>query len=142
MNNYLFDPDFLAQKTADTKKALAVNEPNANFTEFAAGVIYERLKNNIERYRVYGVYWWALKDVLRRQGYDVGDETDVNMANCYKGATDDETIVAADMFYLDMSNKVPVDNTRWTIDNRRPDFVLYDADMEKRSSITESTFDD
>ena len=45
---------------------------------------------------MYGVYWWALKDVLRRQGYDVGDVTDVDMAGKYKGANDDETIVAAD----------------------------------------------
>lgn len=142
MNNYLFEPEFLTEITLAAQQSLAANKPEANFTEFAAGVIYERLKTNIERYRVYGVYWWALKDVLRRQGYDVGDVTDVDMAGKYKGANDDETIVAADTFYLDMSNKVSVDNTRWTIDNRRPDFILYDADMEKRSSIIESTFDD
>ena len=142
MKNYLFEPEFLTEKTTATKKALAVNMPNADFTEFAAGVFYERLQKDIQRYRVYGVYWWALKDVLRRQGYDVGDVTDVDMAGWYKGATDEETLVAADLFYLDMSNKVMVDNTNWTIENGQPDYVLYDADMENRSSITQSTFDD
>lgn len=142
MKNYLFEPEFLTEKTDDTKKALAVNKPNADFTEFAASVFYDRLKTNIERYRVYGVYWWALKDVLRRQGYDVGDETDVDMVDWYKGATDEETLVAADLFYLDMSNKVMVDNTSWTIENGQPDYVLYDADMERRGSITQSSIND
>lgn len=142
MKNYLFEADFLTEKTTATKKALAVNMPNADFTEFAAGVFYERLEKDIKRYLVYGVYWWALKDVLLRQGYGVGDVTDVDMAGWYKGATDEETLVAADLFYLDMSNKVMVDNTNWTIENGQPDYVLYDADMERRGSITQSSLGD
>lgn len=138
--NYLFDPDFLSRKTAATKRSLAETQPNADFVEFAAGVIYERLKTNIQRYRVYGMYWWALKDVLARQGYDMGAETDDNMATLYKGADDAETLVAADDFYLDMSSRVLVTNNRWTVDNRRDDYILYDADMEERASVTDSTF--
>tara|TARA_B100000530_G_scaffold309310_1_gene235045 strand:- start:53181 stop:53609 length:429 start_codon:yes stop_codon:yes gene_type:complete len=138
--NYLYDPDFLSRKTAATKRSLAENQPNADFVEFAAGVIYDRLKKNIQRYRVYGMYWWALKDVLARQGYDMGAETDDDMAALYKGADDAETLVAADLFYLDMSSQKPVDNNRWTIDNRRDDYVLYDADMEERNRITDSSF--
>lgn len=137
--NYLFDPELLAKKTATTKKSLTTNQPAADFVEFASSVIHDRLKKDIQRYRVYGVYWWALKDVLARQGYNMGAETDDSIAGTYKGANDAETLVAADMFYLEMSNKVPVDNIRWTIDNRRDDYVLYDADMEERNSVTDST---
>ena len=137
--NYLFEPDFLTRKTTATKQSLAENHPMVDFVEFAAGVIYERLKVNIQRYRVYGMYWWALKDVLARQGYDMGAETDEDIASIYKGADDAETLVAADLFYLDMSNKTLVDNNRWSIDNRRDDYVLYDADMEQRNSITDSS---
>lgn len=140
--NYLFDPEYLATKTAAAKKSLAKNQPAADFEKFAAGVIYDRLKKDIQRYRVYGMYWWALKDVLTRHGYDIGAETDKNMSILYKGANDAETLVAADTFYLDMSNKVVVTNNRWTIDNRRDDYILYDADMEERNSVTDSTIKD
>lgn len=140
--NYLFDPEFLTTKTLATQKSLAKNKPDADLTEFAAGIIYDRLKKDIQRYRVYGVYWWAIKDVMARLDYDMGDETNEELASLYRGANDAETLVAADMFYLDMSNKVTVDNNRWTPDNRKPDYVLYDADMEERNSITDSSFVD
>lgn len=137
--NYLFEKDFL-KKEAETKKAaLASNKPDANFTEFAAGVIFDRLKVDVQRYRVYGPYWWALKDVLRRLDYNVGDETDSDMAGKYCGADDAETIVAADLFYLDMSRTKPANNNAWALDDRKADYVLYDSDMEERASITDST---
>lgn len=137
--NYLFDKDDLADRTQAAIKSIAKNKPDANFTEFAASVIFDRLKSNIQRYRVYGPYWWALKDVLRRMDYNVGDETDSDMAGKYCGANDAETIVAADLFYLDMSKTKPVNNNTWTLDDRKPDYVLYDSDMEERTSVADST---
>lgn len=137
--NYLFDKDDLADRTQAAIKSLAKNKPDANFTEVAAGVIFDRLKSNIQRYRVYGPYWWALKDVLRRMDYNVGDETDGDMAGKYCGSSDAETLVAADLFYLDMSKTKPVNNNTWTLDDRKPDYVLYDSDMEERSSVADST---
>jgi hypothetical protein len=137
--NYLYNEHFLAKETETKKAALASNKPEANFTEFAASVIFDRLKSNIQRYRVYGPYWWALKDVLRRMDYNVGDETDSDMAGKYCGANDAETLVAADLFYLDMSGSKPVTNQAWTLDNRKPDYVLYDSDMEERASVADST---
>jgi hypothetical protein len=137
--NYLFDADLLTEKTQTNKQSLAENKPDADFVTFAAGVIYDRLKKDIQRYRVYGMYWWALKDVMSRNGYDLGLETDDIIAGTYKGGDDAETIVAADMFYLEMSDQVTVTNTKWTTDNRKPDFVLYDADMEERNDVNETT---
>jgi len=137
--NYLFDKDDLADRTQATIKSLAKNKPDVNFTEFAASVIFDRLKSNIQRYRVYGPYWWALKDVLRRMDYNVGDETDSDMAGKYCGSSDAETLVAADAFYLDMSKTKPVNNNTWTLDDRKRDYVLYDSDMEERTSVADST---
>lgn len=137
--NYLFNKDDLVGRTKTAKEALASNKPDVNFTDFAASVMFDRLKSNIQRYRVYGPYWWALKDVLRRLDYNVGDETDSEMAGKYCGADDAETLVAADLFYLDMSKTKPVNNNTWTLDDRKPDYVLYDSDMEERASVADST---
>lgn len=137
--NYLFDKDDLAERTQSAIDSLASSKPNADFTEFAASVIYQRLKTNIQRYRVYGPYWWALKDVLRRLDYDMGSEHDNDIASLYRGDNDAQTIVAADTFYLDMSNQVTVDNTKWTLFDRKDDYTLYDSDMEDRASITDSS---
>lgn len=137
--NYLLDPKFLSGKTDEMKTSLAKSQPGQDFTTYAAEVIYQRLSKNIQRYRVYGPYWWALKNVLRNQGYDMGVETDTELEASYKGGDDAQTIVAADLFYLDNSNKVTVDNVRWTLDSRKTDYLLYDADMEERASLKESS---
>ena len=133
---YQFNPQYLADKTAEAQANLADNQPNADFVEFAAGVIYQRLKKNIRHYRQYGVYWWALKDVLRRQDYNVGDETDKSIERIYRGADDAQTIVAADMFYEDMAGKVTADNMDWQLSDTE-EYRLWDEDMELRLSVTD-----
>lgn len=137
---YQFDPQQLTKKTAQMKANLAKNQPNADFVEYASSVIYDRLKKNILHYRQYGMYWWALKDVLRRQDYNVGDETDERIMQAYKGKDDAETLVAADMFYEDMAGKVTADNLDWTLEKNKPDYRLFDEDMEMRPSITDLIF--
>ena len=107
---------------------------------YASSVVYARLKKNIQHYRQYGPYWWALKDVLRRQNYNVGDETDTTLQSQYKGKNDAETLVAADMFYEDMAGKVTVDNMDWTLEKNHPNYRLFDEDMEMRPSITNLIF--
>ncbi len=137
MINYQIDPALLTQATAEKAASLAANNPGVDFTTFAAGVIYARLKNNIQHYRVYGPYWWALKAVLRRQGYNVGNESDEYLEPHYSGATDTETITAADMFYEDMAGKVLVTNNSWQLHPQKEDYILYDSDMEERRSVTD-----
>ena len=139
--NYLFDPKDVAKKAEKSRDTFSKKQPDTDFTEFAAGVIYERLKDNIQNYRMYGPYWWALKDVLQRQGFNVGDEMNRELKAQYAQASDAETIQAADMFYLKMSGKVLKGHNRWTIQDNKPDYVLYDADMEERRSVTESVYD-
>lgn len=137
---HLIDPTYLTEQTEKMVSSLSEAKPDENFVEFASATFYDRLDANILRYRVYGPYWWALKDVLRRQDYDVGSEDNADLASTYKGATDAETLVAAELFYKDNGNQVTVDNTRWTLDKRKDDYILYDSDMEERRSITDSSF--
>lgn len=139
--NYLFDPKDVAKKTEKSREAFNKRQPGVDFTEFAANVIYDRLKGSIQHYRVYGPYWWALKDVLQRQEFNVGDEMDSELKAQYAQASDAETIQAADMFFEQMSRKVVRGHNSWTIQNGKPDYVLYDADMEERQSVTDSVYD-
>lgn len=135
---YQFNPQTLADKTAQMKASLAKNQPNADFVEYASSVIYDRLKKNIQHYRQYGMYWWALKDVLYRQGnINLGTESDEHIKQAYRGKTDAETLVAADMFYEDMAGKYAKDNMDWSLERNMPDYRLYDEDMEMRPSITD-----
>ncbi|WP_296405772.1 hypothetical protein [Psychrobacter sp.] len=137
MLNYTYDSKELTTLTSEARESLSINNPDADFTEFAAGVIYQRLKNDIMRYRVYGPYWWALKDVLRKYNYNVGPQTDESITAIYKGSNDAETIVAADLFYLEMSSKTLVTNNSWDLKANKEPYVLYDEDMETRRSITD-----
>lgn len=134
---YVFDKDFLKAQTEEEKASLSKNKPDVDFDAYAAEVIINRLKADIKRYLVYGVYWWALKDVLIKQGYDIlGDEADHVMANRFKGSNDSETLVAADLFYQSMSDQVMVDNRDWQIDDDLS-YTLYDADMEERTALNQ-----
>ncbi|MDO5768999.1 MAG: hypothetical protein Q4P13_05800 [Psychrobacter sp.] len=135
--NYVFDQEYLEITTNQRIQNLAKNKPDADFVEFASGIIYNRLKKNIQHYRAYGPYWWPLKAILKAQGYNVGDDIDLTLAEAYQGANTAETIVAADLFYEDMSNKVLADNNRWTLINEEDDYIIYDEDMESRQDVEE-----
>lgn len=137
---YLFDKDQIQQKVAELSATLDGGENIDAFVAQAAGVIYNRLKDNIQHYRQYGVYWWALKDVLRRQDYNMGDETNADIERQYKGDNDAQTLVMADTFYLKESATHSIDNMDWTIDKEK-DYRLFDEDMEMRSSITDMILD-
>ena len=108
---------------------MANNKTHDNSIEFASRIVYERL-NTPKHYLAYGPYWWALKDVLARQGYDMGGEMDDEMLEAYRASDDAQTLVAADMFYEDMSNKVLKDNNRWDLGRGYEEYVVFDEDWE------------
>lgn len=135
---YLFDKDQIEKKVAELAATPIEGGTNIDlFVAQAAGVIYDRLKKNILHYRQYGPYWWALKDVLRRQNYNMGNETDSEIEAKYKGDNDAQTLVMADTFYLNESATHTADNMDWTLEKNKPDYRLFDEDMEMRASITD-----
>lgn len=134
---YHFDQEYLKTQTEAKKAALKEVQPDAIFNVYASDVIASRLRARIDRYLVYGVYWYALKEVLRRNGHEmIGDETDAVMAEKYKGSDDSETLVAAELFYEALSGQVAVDNREWQIDDDTT-YTLYDPDMEERTALNQ-----
>jgi len=55
-------------------------------------------QHGLKRYTDYGVYWYALKDVLSKYGHNFGDTTDSEIKYWYRGSNDIETVIMADMF--------------------------------------------
>ena len=68
--------------------------------EAGARELYEFLERyGLICYRAFGPYWPALKDIFIKQGLWTGTPSgDRDMAAAYCGATDEETIVMAEMF--------------------------------------------
>lgn len=71
-----------------------------SFEVIGARVLYKFLERyGFRCYVAYGPYWPALKDIFLKQGLLTGTPySDRDMAASYCGATDEETIVMAEMF--------------------------------------------
>ena len=90
------DKGWIKKKVEETDAALLDTDADS-ISDVGARIIAERLSKNPMRYRDYGAYWWAVKLVLRKHGFDYGQEYDP-MAIEYSGDNDDETLVVADEF--------------------------------------------
>ena len=130
---HLFDRAALVELTAETRKSLEANSPGASFMSHGIGVVLKRLEKSPLRYRDYGPYWWALKEVLKRAGHDLGPVSYPPVAATYVGNTDEETIVAADKFRELYLSEYPIGTNKLTLDGESGDmWELLDEDMESR----------
>ncbi|WP_410472092.1 hypothetical protein ACGTJS_10945 [Faucicola mancuniensis] len=143
MNNYTFNKQQLALMT-EQKKASYEQNPHQNMTfeQFACYAIAANIKTKPIRYRSYGMYWWTLKQVLIKHGYDFGianfgknDSFDKELAKVYSGATDEQTIVGADAFWHEMAQTTIQGNNEFLLDTDGNTFVLYDEEMESLSPV-------
>ncbi len=134
MKEYKLDPEKLAELTEETKARFCKRNPPNKFVEHGCSVFWWHLEQAISRYRQFGVYWWAVKDLLRRHGYNVGDETDEEMIQEYCGANDEQTIVLADLFMKEVASQYVYGNQDYPI-NETETYTLYDEDMEGRPSV-------
>lgn len=125
-----FDPELLKVATAEKINNLEKNRGTRDLLGFGAQVIADRLKKNPLRYRDYGPYWWALKDVLNRVGMTLGDQSDPLVAYEYRGFSDTETLVAAEMFRDAYIKTSIVGTNRFNLDASGEWYTLYDPDME------------
>lgn len=137
MKQYLFDPDFLAEETAKKKRSYEKNKrSDMDFESFACYAIAQNIKNKPVRYRAYGMYWWALKQVLIENGHDFGiidfgKDNDGIMSELYRGSNNEETIVAADAFWREMLRTTIQGNNQYLLDNQTGEvYILADAEME------------
>lgn len=133
-----------------------------SFEVLGARVLYNFLERyGFRCYVAYGPYWPALKDIFLKQGLLTGTPySDRDMAAEYCGATDEETIVMAEMFrdgYLsDTEREVYCyDGQKWSMDlfrqlkedydyhtdddgNLRTNWNLFDPEMDQLASSNEN----
>ena len=128
---YKFDKEMLKALVAERSANLRANRGFSNLLAFGLGVVAERLSKDARRYRDYGPYWPALKEVMNANGYNLGSQSDPLISRAYRGETDEETLIMADEFRTAYLKSNIVYANQFLLDAASPDFwVLYDADME------------
>ena len=117
------------KEVAETQAALD-KKKYGQLPEFGSRILYERILDYPECYAEFGVYWFAVKDVLRRHGYDFGDVDDAEMREAYRGKTDGHTLVAAEEFKKMYRKTYFAGTTHFTLEeDGMREWVLNDPDM-------------
>lgn len=128
-----FSRDQMQAAAGQLAANLLTKHGREDFLAFAAGVIAGRLEKDRAAYRWYGPWWWSLKEVLRRAGYDYGQQSDPMVRRAYGFAGDVETLVAADTFRNWYMATQFIGNNRFLLDPATAEhYDLWDADMETR----------
>lgn len=132
---YLFDQDAIAEAAKVSAANLKANRGFSDFEGFAVGVIKRRLDKDPLRYRDYGMYWPALKEVLRKHGYDYGEPVFPMVREVYCGKEDKFTVVMADEFRKNYLATWAVGTYQFVLDADDPVFIsLIDDSMEQLSA--------
>lgn len=95
---YKFSKDAIAARISELNEELKQSGAGGDLLTVGLDVIAQRVTNDPRSYLDYGPYWWALKKLLIAKGKAAGEFVDDFIAKEYKGETDLETLVAADMF--------------------------------------------
>ena len=100
MNNYTnFLPESYAEELQSRRDMYMKHYSNSGqdaLSEMSKIAMRESSKGYIR----FGLYWWALKDVLMRNDdlLDIGNETNKVVGGIYKGDTDIDTLILAFIF--------------------------------------------
>ncbi len=128
---YKFDKEMLKALVAERAANLRANRGFSNLLAFGLGVVAERLSKDARRYRDYGPYWPALKEVMNANGYNLGSQSDPLVRRAYRGETDEETLIMADEFRTAYLKSNIVYANQFMLDAGSGEFwTLYDSDME------------
>ncbi|WP_295384746.1 hypothetical protein [uncultured Thiodictyon sp.] len=111
-----FDPDYIRSRVAERQAHLKANRGIFDLLGFGLRVITERLDQDPRRYRDYGPYWPALKEVLNAHGADLGDHSDPLVSKVYRGATAIETLIMADEFRAEYLRTRGIGANRFLLD--------------------------
>ena len=133
---YRMDSDEIGDLVKERTANLISNRGLSNLLGFALHVIAGRIAKEPLRYRDYGPYWPALKDVLARNGYDYGPQRWPLLQSVYCGRSDVETVVMADEFRTWMLARYAVGTNRWMLDaDSGEEWILEDSDVEALMKI-------
>ncbi len=128
---YKFDKEMLKALVAERSANLRANRGFSNLLRFGLGVVADRLRVDPLRYRDYGPYWPALKQIMNSAGYNLGDQADPLIAKDYRGESDVETLIAADEFRTEYLRTQMIYTNKFMLDGESGEFwTLYDQDME------------
>ena len=128
---YKFDKEMLKALVAERSANLRANRGFSNLLAFGLGVVAERLSKDARRYRDYGPYWPALKELMNANGYNLGSQSDPLVSRAYRGETDEETLIMADEFRAMYLKSNIVYANQFMLDAGSGEFwTLYDSDME------------
>lgn len=128
---YKFDKEMLKALVAERSANLRANRGFSNLLRFGLGVVADRLRVDPLRYRDYGPWWPALKQIMNGAGYNLGSQTDPLIAKEYKGDTDVETLIAADEFRTEYLRTQMIYANKFMLDGESGElWILYDQDME------------
>lgn len=124
----------LARKVAMVQLSAAKRTGNKNnAVSIALQAFLKRFEmHGRSRYTDYGPYWFAVKDVMRRNGVDgIGDYTDHEIAAEYCGSSDLETLAMADLFRDSNLASRPVGTRQFTLDGYTGElWTLADQDFD------------
>lgn len=95
---YKFDAQWIEDQVSVYKSNLRTKKGTADLVGNAVEVISERLEIDPRRYRDYGPYWPAVKNILLAHDAAKGRAVSPEIAAEYRGATDEETLVMAEEF--------------------------------------------
>ena len=128
---YKFDKEMLKALVAERAANLRANRGFSNLLRFGLGVVADRLRVDQLRYRDYGPWWPALKQIMNAAGYNLGSQTDPLIAKDYRGESDVETLIAADEFRTEYLRTQMIYTNKFMLDGESGEFwTLYDQDME------------
>lgn len=129
--NYRFDLVDVDQEVENARKNLKANLGLSDIRSYALAIINRRLLKDPKRYLDYGMYWGALKEVLRKSGYEWGDPITSPLTAVYVGETDLQTIIMADAFRNMYLNNFAIGTNSFVLDDNNPEYVtIYDEYME------------
>ena len=127
---YKYPQDEIDAAITEKKANLNAIMGFSKFADYALKAIADYLNKKPTRYRDYGVYWWALKDLLNSNGYLFGNETDAIIKSVYIGKNNEETIIMADIFRAENLAENMVGTNRFMVNDDGEFYTLFDDDME------------
>lgn len=123
-----FSPDFLGQKLSELA---SVASDKRNMLRVMCESVIVRIKLSPSAYLRFGPYWWAVKQTLTDNGFNLGQTVNPLMANRFMQSSPELTIIAG-WECADHVQANYFDGTRdFTLDAEGEDvFSLFDPDME------------
>lgn len=129
---YLIDQEEAKKQAAVLAASLKENTGKSDFVGYAVGVISRRLRAQPQKYREFGMYWPAIKQLLNEHGAGLGDDLigDVVVAPYGQYETPAALIAAAEGF-KDFYRETWFQGTnQFTIDDDGTSWAMFDEDME------------